>query len=88
MSNLNSLIAYDDDPVCDTVHHPYSAYNQGFDAWIEGHTPSLNPYTGINGRFWQQGWLDAQEFGGDDGPESPESPCAPVGDMDGNELLA
>ena len=41
---LDPLLAYEDDPIGDTVHHPYSACNQGYEAASLGHPESANPY--------------------------------------------
>ena len=61
MSNLNPIIAYDDDPKTDRVHHPYSAFNQGYDAFEAGYGKERNPYT-ANERLaanWLEGWEHA-----------------------------
>jgi len=59
--NRSSIIAYADDPITDSVHHPYTAYNQGFDAFQEGHPIERNPYDGRNGSWWTAGWRSAEE---------------------------
>lgn len=56
-----------DDPVSDTVHQPYSAYSQGFDAFEYGLTLDVNPYP--NSReftWWDMGWKDARSQDDDD----------------------
>lgn len=59
---LNPLVAYEDDPVGNSVHHPYSAFNQGWDAGEQGHGEWLNPYPeGRERRWWEQGWVEATE---------------------------
>lgn len=64
MSTLNPLIAYDDDPTTDAVHHPYSAYNQGWDAGERGHPRSCNPYPegSTERRFWFDGWDGEDDY--------------------------
>lgn len=50
------------------VHHPYTAYNQGYDAALIGFSLDSNPYKpfesyggGGNCRaWWTEGWRDAQ----------------------------
>lgn len=37
MAEPVALAKLEDDPVGDTVHHPYSAYNQGWDAFVGGY---------------------------------------------------
>ncbi len=58
---LGPLIAYDDDPVNNTIHHPYTAFNQGWDAADTGFMLAENPYDvgRREWRNWLQGWLDA-----------------------------
>lgn len=56
-----------DDPVNDTVHQPYSAYDQGFAAFGLGVQLKANPYQqGREYNFWDMGWKDAREQGDDD----------------------
>ncbi len=57
---LNPLIAYKDDPVNDTVHHPYCAYNQGYDASESEYSKSMNPYPeeSLEWDYWNQGFDD------------------------------
>lgn len=54
----NPLVAYEDDFENDTVHHPYTAWNQGFDASEQGIPISLNPYKDDSREFdaWNEGW--------------------------------
>lgn len=56
---LDPLIAYDDDFENDppTVHHPYSAFCQGWDAAEQGLLISLNPYPDDSreARSWEEG---------------------------------
>lgn len=78
-SGLDPLTAYEDDPVANTVHHPYSAFNQGWDARDAGYGIDRNPY-GDGTReehFWSLGWIEADE----DDPryyEDPEPPPSMV----------
>lgn len=53
---LDPLTAYADDPVGDTVHHPFSAYNQGHDAALAGFTAARCPYSADDERE-RQWWL-------------------------------
>ncbi|HET7322076.1 MAG TPA: hypothetical protein VFI96_06250 [Longimicrobiaceae bacterium] len=55
---LDPLTAYMDDPTGATVHHPYSAFNQGWDAAEAGHPLDANPYRIDTpwGRAWSDGW--------------------------------
>jgi ribosome modulation factor len=81
MSNsdsLDPLVAYEDDPRTDRVHHPYSAYNQGWDAREAGHPVEACPYTEEHRHFgksmtwkdwWVMGWTEAGEE-----PDDPEVP--------------
>lgn len=56
-----------DDPVLDTVHQPYAAYNQGFSAFGLGLKLGVNPYPqGLEYDFWDMGWKDAKEIDDDD----------------------
>ena len=51
-----------DDPVNDTVHQPFSAFNQGFDAFGWGLLRNQNPYDyGTNRRWWDEGWSAAYD---------------------------
>lgn len=62
--DLDPLTAYADDPMGDTVHHPYSAYNQGHDAGLAGHSAHLCPYTEEkHPRLWRKWWLDGHRDG-------------------------
>jgi len=52
----------------DDVHHPYTAFNQGFAAFNQGYPDEANPYTknSENQRFseamwWSLGWVEAME---------------------------
>ena len=55
------LVAYADDPITNTVHHPYTAYNQGWDAADAGWHELANPYPVRSrvGIWWRMGWRDA-----------------------------
>jgi hypothetical protein len=69
-----------DDPVNDTVHHPYSAYNQGFAAYGLGLVLNVNPYMpGREFDFWDMGWKDARDQEDDDTGYTPKNidgtPC-------------
>ena len=56
-----------DDPISDTVHQPYSAYNQGFAAFGLGLKLRTNPYPqGREYSFWDMGWKDARGQDDDD----------------------
>jgi hypothetical protein len=53
------------------VHHPYSAFNQGFDAQAKGYPKSCNPYApgAKSERFgeswwWDLGWDEAKDQDG------------------------
>lgn len=52
------LIRLEDDPMTDEVHHPYTAFNQGFDAGLQGIPISLNPYQ--DGE-WKSDWDSGHE---------------------------
>lgn len=75
---LNPIVAYEDDPVGDTVHHPYSAASQGYDAAEAGFPASACPYPepappptplhkqDLRRAFWLTGYqtyLDQQQRG-------------------------
>ncbi len=62
MSTVESVVAVlVDDPIENTVHQPYSAYNQGFDAYGLGLKLLVNPYPqGREFDFWDMGWKDAR----------------------------
>lgn len=64
-----------DDPVGNTVHHPYSAYCQGWDAREEGHAIQRNPYDSDTREsdWWAMGWTEAGDSG-HDGEEAPDPP--------------
>lgn len=70
MSHHDPLIAYPDDPGGDTVHQPYTAFLQGWDAAEEGLPESLNPYPdGSEERTWWAwgyGNCELAEMGQDD----------------------
>jgi hypothetical protein len=56
-----------DDPSSDTVHQPYSAYNQGFAAFGLRVRLKDNPYKpGMEFDFWDMGWKDARNQDDDD----------------------
>jgi ribosome modulation factor len=51
-----------DDPKDDTVHQPYSAFNQGFNAFELGLIRSCNPYESRTERIWWfYGYDEAKE---------------------------
>lgn len=56
------LRAYEDDPVGNTVHHPYTAHCQGWDAYELGCERAECPYdTGTRkAHWWLMGWDEAQ----------------------------
>ena len=58
---LDPLVAYPDDPIKDTVHQPYSAYLQGYEAGQQGVFSSLNPYKGVCEMFWEEGRQDGED---------------------------
>lgn len=68
-----------DDPVNDTVHHPYSAWMQGFEARELGYPAEVNPYPeGSERTWWNYGWIENGEDGGesdsaDRGGDNPEA---------------
>lgn len=53
---LDPLVAYSDDPFGDTVHHPYSAYNQGHEAALRNYLIEDNPYP-LHTETWYW-WLE------------------------------
>lgn len=61
--DLHPLVEYEDDPRGDTVHHPYSAYNQGYQAYEDGYARRLNPY--VQGTresdYWYTGFDESKE---------------------------
>jgi len=59
----NSLTALPDDPVGNTVHHPYTAYNQGWDASDRGYLVTMNPYPDDTreAHWWRMGFLESVE---------------------------
>lgn len=61
--NDDPLIAYEDDPIGDTVHQPYTAFCQGFDAAAQGTPASLNPYDegSRENAWWAMGYLEFNE---------------------------
>ena len=64
MSVHGPFVALADDPVGDTVHHPYSAYNQGHDAGMLGWpNDAMNPYPpdSREHRWWRMGFFDGAE---------------------------
>lgn len=68
-----------DDPVNNTVHHPFSAWNQGFEARELGYPAEVNPYPeGSERTWWNYGWIENGEDGGesdstDRGGDNPEA---------------
>lgn len=58
---LHPLVAYEDDPPGVEVHHPYGAFNQGWDAYEAGYALRLCPYpeTCRWRAAWRQGWVEA-----------------------------
>jgi ribosome modulation factor len=51
-----------DDPVCDTVHQPFAAFNQGCDAFHWGLKRDVNPYPpSEERRWWESGWNTARD---------------------------
>lgn len=83
-----------DDPTHDTVHHPYSACNQGFDAYEQGLPIDVNPYPpGREQDWWEMGWEEAKEQdetngSGDNDPLQPSPPefdKEPEADQEGVE---
>lgn len=57
--NDDPLIAYEDDFENDTVHHPYTAFNQGYEARQCDISLSLNPYD--PGTREHDAWVDGWE---------------------------
>lgn len=52
------------------VHHPYTAYNQGHEAFEAGYPVEANPYSGKDkwlADWWEAGWLGYEE--GDELPD-------------------
>jgi len=60
-SGLDPLTAYPDDPTKNEVHQPYTAFNQGFDAYDAGFCIDQNPYTGRLAGWWGDGYAKAME---------------------------
>ena len=52
-----------DTPDTDKVHHPYTAFNQGYDARKEHGLPvDVNPYTDERlAAWWKCGWETAED---------------------------
>lgn len=69
------LARLEDDPVNNTVHHPYTAHCQGWDARVAGIPLTANPYDEASGwRWaWEAGWHEA----GDDWHDGEEAPSPP-----------
>lgn len=65
---LDPLARLEDDPQGGSVHHPYTAFNQGWDARDEGHAIDLNPYeTGTReAHWWSLGWWECDQDDDDD----------------------
>jgi hypothetical protein len=66
--NRECLEKLADDPETDAVHHPYTAWCQGYDAAEFGFVRQLNPYEDkTRERFWWYlGWDEYQEQLADD----------------------
>ena len=61
-----------DDPVRDKVHHPYSAFNQGFEAKEMGYIKQRNPHPrGREHDWWNIGWDEANDQGLGPSEQSP-----------------
>ncbi|BDI33359.1 hypothetical protein CCAX7_54100 [Capsulimonas corticalis] len=69
-SHLDPLTAYADNPAQDDIHHPYTAYNQGYDAGEKRLGADKNPYQdGKERSFWFDGYrmaIDADQTGKDE----------------------
>lgn len=50
------MMRLEDDGQSDDVHHPYTAFNQGYDAADQGLPESLNPYQDDPREFLWWGW--------------------------------
>ena len=62
MSHKRATTALKDDPEHDTVHQPYAAFNQGFDAFLLRIPKCKNLYRFAEySRWWTMGWEEAQE---------------------------
>ena len=64
MTDLNPLLAYDDEPTKHGgVHHPYSAFNQGYAAASLGYPDGMCPYEedSREGRAWMDGHRTCRE---------------------------
>lgn len=69
MAERDPCTAYADEPHIEGgVHHPYTAYNQGFDACEAGAPTYRNPYhnSAREWWWWNEGWHDCNQ---DDRPE-------------------
>ena len=62
MTREQVTAALKDDPELDSAHQPYTAFNQGFDAYILRLKKELNPYRrgSTNFRWWEMGYEEAQ----------------------------
>lgn len=70
MADQDPLARLEDDPTGDTVHHPYTAFNQGWAASEEGYVRGDNPYPTGSREFaaWDRGWQEEDEDAGFDDP--------------------
>lgn len=48
------------------VHHPYTAFNQGYEAFDRGYPLSCNPYEDKLEWWWRYGWMMAKEHDEED----------------------
>ena len=62
MTEAEATTPFKDDPVFDSVHQPFTAFNQGFDAYILRLSKDRNPYRflSIYFRWWEMGYEEAQ----------------------------
>lgn len=62
MTKREATTALKDEPWSDDgVHQPYSAFNQGFDAYLLKIEKCKNPYcVDQYARWWSMGWEEAQ----------------------------
>lgn len=59
-----ATLALPDDPTVEYLHHPYLAYNQGWDARDLGLGKYVNPYAihSRNWQWWRDGWLQEADI--------------------------
>lgn len=62
MTPKECVTVYKDDLELDLVHQPYTAFNQGFNAYKHSIAMVKNPYrTRTEQNWWEMGWIEAQQ---------------------------